>query len=66
MRRFFIIWGMILLIQLLALSAFARQDKLVGHWEGKIQSLQGERPTTATFTKEGEVYSGKMPGLRPG
>ena len=63
MRRPFIILGMILLIQALAVSAFAQQDKLVGRWEGKIQSPQGERPTTVTFRKEGEAYTGKMPGL---
>lgn len=66
MRRPFIILGMILLIQALAVSAFARQDKLVGRWEGKIKSVQGERATTVTFRKEGEAYTGKMPGLQPG
>jgi hypothetical protein len=65
MRRLVIVFGMILMIQALAVSAPSRQDKLVGRWEGKIQSLQGERPLTLTFRKEGEVYTGKMPGLRP-
>lgn len=66
MRRSFIVSGIILLIQLFAVSAFAQQDKLVGRWEGKIQSIQGERPTTLTIKKEGEAYTGTMPGLRPG
>jgi hypothetical protein len=66
MRRSFIASGIILLIQLLAVSAFAQQDKLAGRWEGKIQSIQGERPTTLTIKKEGEAYTGTMPGLRPG
>jgi hypothetical protein len=65
MRRLFIVFGMILLIQAFAVLTFAQQDRLVGRWEGKIQSLQGERPTTLTFRKEGEAYSGKMPGLQP-
>jgi hypothetical protein len=66
MRRLIIAWGIILFIQALAVSAVAQQDKLAGRWEGKIQSPQGERPTTLTFKKEGEAYSGKMPGMRPG
>lgn len=66
MRRPSIVLGMILLIQALAVSVFAQQDKLVGRWEGKIQSPQGERPTTVRFSKEGEAYTGKMPGLQPG
>lgn len=66
MRRPFIIWGIILLAQLLAGSAYAQQDKLAGRWEGKIQSPQGERPTTATFKKEGDAYTGTMAGMRPG
>ena len=66
MRRLLIVWGMILIIQLLAISAFAQQDKLVGRWEGKVQSPQGERPTTATFKKDGEAYAGTMQGMRPG
>jgi len=57
---------MALLIQLLSVPAFASQDKLVGRWEGKIQSIQGERATSATFKKEGENYTGVMPGMRPG
>jgi len=62
MRQSFIALGLILLI---GVSAFA-QDKLVGRWEGVIQSPQGERPTNAIFKKEGDSYTGKMPGLRPG
>jgi hypothetical protein len=66
MRRPFIVLGIILLVQIFALSAFAQQDKLIGKWEGKIQSPQGERPTTMTFKKEGDVITGKMPDRRAG
>ncbi len=66
MRRPFIAWAMVLLIQFLALSVFASQDKLVGRWEGRIQAPQGERPTTVTFKKEGDAYTGTMPGMRGG
>jgi hypothetical protein len=66
MRRPFIVLGIILLVQLFAFSASAQTDKLLGRWEGKIQSPQGERPTTLTFKKDGEVITGKMPGMRPG
>ena len=66
MRRPFIIWGIILLVQLLAGSAYAQQDKLAGRWEGTIQMPQGERPVTATFKKEGEAYTGNISGMHPG
>jgi hypothetical protein len=57
--------GVSLLVALAALSSYS-QDQLAGHWEGTIRAPQGERPTTATFKKEGETYTGVMPGLRPG
>ncbi|MEW6127471.1 MAG: hypothetical protein AB1757_10585 [Acidobacteriota bacterium] len=66
MRRLIQVLGAGLLIQFLALSLFAQQDKLIGKWEGKIQSPQGERPTTATFKKEGDIVVGTMPGMRGG
>src|ERR1044072_1415479 len=66
MRRPFIVLGIILLVQFLAFSAFAQADKLLGKWEGNLKSPQGERPTTLTFKKDGEVITGKMPGMRPG
>lgn len=47
-------------------AAAAQGDKLIGKWEGKVQSPQGERPTSATFTKEGDAIVGKMGGIRPG
>jgi hypothetical protein len=50
---------------LLTITASA-QDKLVGRWEGKVQSMQGERDTVMIFTKEGDNYLGKSPGMRPG
>lgn len=58
-----VVCTIILSAQLLAISAFA-QDKLVGRWEGKVQSPQGERETNLVITKEGDVYTGKMPGMR--
>lgn len=66
MRRLFIAGATALLLQLLALTAFAQQDKLLGKWEGTIKAPQGERPTTATFKKEGDAVVGSMPGMRPG
>lgn len=66
MRRLLIAFGITLFIQLPGAPVFAQQDKLAGKWEGKMQSPQGERATTATFKKEGETYTGFMTGLRPG
>ncbi len=67
MRRGMIVSAiLLLLLPVFALSARAQADKLVGRWEGKIQSFQGERETTATFKKEGEAIVGTMSGLRPG
>src|SRR5262249_8203964 len=47
-------------------AVFAQQDKLVGRWEGKIQSLQGERETNLVIKNDGGVYTGVMPGMRQG
>jgi hypothetical protein len=70
MRRVFIICGVvcaiIVSVQLLAVAVFAQQDKLAGRWEGKIQSLQGERETNLTIKNEGGAYTGVMPGMRQG
>ena len=66
MRRRTLVFGMVLAAHLLAASAFAQADKLLGRWEGKIQSPQGERPTSATFAKEGDAIVGTMPGMRGG
>lgn len=48
-----------------SLTAIA-QDKLAGRWEGKIQSIQGERETVVIFKKEGGSYLGRSAGIRPG
>jgi hypothetical protein len=48
----------------LSISAFAQADRLAGRWEGKTQSPQGERATTATFKKEGDAYVGTITGQR--
>lgn len=69
MRQAFIvnnIVGVIILLALSTSSSLAQQDKLAGRWEGKVQSLQGERPSTLIFKKEGETYVGRTTGLRPG
>ena len=56
----------IIFVQLLSAAVFAQQDKLVGRWEGKAQSPQGERETSLVIKKEGDVYTGVMPGMRQG
>jgi len=53
-------------VQLFAAAVFAQQDKLVGRWEGKLQSPQGERETNLVIKNEGGVYTGVMPGMRQG
>jgi hypothetical protein len=53
-------------VQLFGLAVLAQQDKLVGRWEGKIQSPQGERETNLVIKNEGGVYIGVMPGMRQG
>ncbi|QQS47044.1 MAG: hypothetical protein IPM66_24775 [Acidobacteriota bacterium] len=65
MRRFVTVAGIIALLQVLTLSVTA-QDKLVGRWEGKISSMQGERPTAMVIKKNGEEYTGRSQGMRPG
>jgi hypothetical protein len=68
MRRALTIYGVactiILSVQLLAVVVYAQSDKLAGRWEGKIQSLQGERETSLVIQKEGDTYTGKMPGMQ--
>jgi hypothetical protein len=66
MRHSLIVWSIILLVQSISISASAQQDQLAGRWEGKVQSLQGERPTTVIFKKEPTGYLGRSAGLRPG
>jgi hypothetical protein len=66
MRRSFKICSVLCAIISLAAFAFAQQDKLAGRWEGKIQSLQGERETSLVIKKEGDTYTGKTPGMRGG
>jgi hypothetical protein len=67
MRRAIYICGVvctiIISVQLLSVAALAQQDKLVGRWEGKAQSPQGERETNLVIKKEGDVYTGVMPGM---
>lgn len=62
MRRSFFL---IVLFTLLTVTGFAQNDQLVGRWEGEINSMQGKRPTTVIFKKEGAEYTGRTAGLRP-
>ncbi len=64
MRRSFKVSSVVCAVISLAAFAFAQQDKLAGRWEGKVQSLQGERETNLVIKKEGDVYTGVMPGMR--
>jgi len=66
MRRSFNVWSIVCAVIFLAMPALAQQDKLAGRWEGKIQSLQGERETSLVIKKEGDTYTGKTPGMRGG
>jgi len=60
------VFTIIISVQLFAVAVFAQQDKLVGRWEGKVQSPQGERETNLVIKNEGGVYTGVMPGMRQG
>jgi hypothetical protein len=62
MKHLFILFA---LFTLLAITSFAQNDSLAGRWEGEINSMQGKRPTTVIFKKEGAEYTGRTAGLRP-
>ena len=62
MRRSFIVFATILLVQLLAVASLAQQDRLQGRWEGTTKSIQGERPVTVIFKKEADAYTGTIAG----
>ncbi|MBO0859725.1 MAG: hypothetical protein J2P21_14945 [Chloracidobacterium sp.] len=65
MRRAINICGVfcaVIFVQLSAVAVLAQDDKLVGRWEGKVQSSQGERETNLVIKNEGGVYTGVMPG----
>ncbi len=64
MRRIFILWVVVIFAQTLLISADSQQDPIAGRWEGKVQSTQGELPTTVVFKKEGESYTGRTTGMR--
>lgn len=64
MRRYLSYLAVLTAAVCLGVSAFAQSDKLTGRWEGKTQSPQGERPTTATFKKDGDSYTGTITGQR--
>jgi hypothetical protein len=58
------IFAGVLIGWLIPIVALAQQGKLVGRWEGTLESPQGERPTTATFKKAGDGYTGVIAGMR--
>jgi hypothetical protein len=58
MRRF----SILICLLLIPLASLA-QDKLVGRWEGKTQSMRGEQDTTVIFKKEGESYTGRTTSM---
>lgn len=49
----------------MGVAGFAQQDRLLGRWEGTVQSQRGSRPAVATFTRSGETYGGTISGVRP-
>ncbi len=51
-------------ILLSSIPVFAQGEKLVGRWEGKSSSAQGERDTTAIFKQEGDALTGTITGVR--
>lgn len=63
MRRLSIFFALIITAQFIYVG-LAQQDRLAGRWQGKVQSLQGERDAAVTFKKEGEGYTGTTTGLR--
>jgi hypothetical protein len=63
MRRLLFVFAAIIVVQF-SFASLAQQDKLSGRWEGKVQSLQGERNAAVSFKKEGENYTGTTTGLR--
>lgn len=63
MRRINLIAGVVVLMTLLASVVFAQSAGVVGSWEGKINSPQGERPMNASFKKEGDAYSGTVTAM---
>lgn len=52
------------LLSLFTCVAFAQDDKLVGRWEGKTSTPQGERDTVAAFKKDGAAYVGTITGMQ--
>ena len=80
MRRFFVFSIGTLLIQLIAVTAFAQQASqtqsspatgVEGHWTGSMQVPNGgEMEVAVTFKKDKDIYTGSititaMPGERP-
>lgn len=64
MRRRSLFCGALAALSLFAPLVLAQPDRLAGRWEGKVQSPQGERETTAVFKKESEGYSGTVTAMQ--
>jgi hypothetical protein len=51
----------------LATAAMQQKDRLEGRWSGSAEGpVGGKQDAFVTFKKEGDGYSGKISGLRPG
>ena len=51
----------------LATAAVPQKDRLEGRWSGTAEGpVGGKQDAFVTFKKEGDGYSGKISGLRPG
>ena len=64
MRRMKLLTGAALVLTLLTSVVLAQSPSVVGNWEGKINSPQGERPMNASFKKEGDGYSGTVTAMQ--
>jgi len=60
MRRMILVFCGMLVVQLFGSIALAQPDRLAGRWDGKTQSVQGERQTSAVFKKDGDGYTGTI------
>jgi hypothetical protein len=49
-----------------AIATPQQKDRLEGRWSGTVEGIQGKQEAFVTFKKEGEGYTGKISGMRPG
>ncbi len=73
MRRFFVFSVGLLLIQLIAVAAFAQQASqtapapqkgLEGRWTGSITTPNGDMDMAATFKKDKDAFTGTITGMQ--